>query len=397
MGESFYSKLDPSSKYILLCCFFMFAVNGLYAMSLGSLLPLISAEYGLGGLLSGALISSHQAGTLAAGFLAGILPYYMGRKRALLFLCTFVIAGFSIVVLTGNPVWLLIGFLFTGISRGSISNFNNAIVNEVSGGSMSAISLLHSIFAVGALLAPFLVILSTNFAGDEGWKIAVMVIVGLVIVAVLFFTKAEIPDVSKGKRKEKLSYKFLQNKRIWYSVGIAFFYLCVEATVMGWLVTYFIDAGIMPRPHAQTLASLLWLVILAGRLSLVFMRDKVSIHRILLLATLGTTAFYILLLSSRNLVMITLAVAGLGFSMASIYPTVIANLSGTIKEYPQSLGVLLLIGGVGAIAMPIVTGALSDRFGIVAGMSAVVAAIVLMLVCVGLEIAGRPKETEAPK
>ena len=377
----------------MFCSFFMFAVTGLYAMILGSLLPLISAQYALSNLVSGALISSHQAGALAAGFLAGILPFYLGRKRALIFLSAFAMAGFSIMVLTGNPVWLLIGFLFTGISRGSNANLNNAIVNEVSGGSISAISLLYSVFAVGALLAPFLVILSTNLAGDAGWKIAALMIVGFVMVAILLFIKADMPDASIGKRKEKLSYSFLWKKRLWYSIGILFFYLCVEATVMGWMVTYFIDAGIMPQQHAQTLASLLWLVILIGRLSIVFVRGKISIHRILLLTTTGTAAFYILLLATRNLAMVTLAVAGLGFSMAGIYPTVVANLSGTIKEHPQSLGVLLLIGGVGGITMPIVTGALSDRFGIVAGMSAVMAAIVLMVVFVALEITGQYKET----
>ena len=389
MKQSFYSQLDTSEKYIMICCFFMFAVNGLYAMSLGSLLPLISAEYGLSNTVSGALISAHQAGNLAAGFLAGLLPLYIGRKRALLFLSSFVIFGFIIMVLTGNPIWLIIGFLFTGISRGSISNFNNAIVNEVSGGSMSALNFLHSIFAVGALLAPFMIILSTGAAGDDGWKIAALIIAGFVSLSVLLFSRADIKDVAIGEKKEKLSYKFLKNKRLWFNVGILFFYLCVEATIMGWLVSYFVNAEIMSRQQAQSLASLLWLVILIGRLSIVFTRDRISKKYILIMATSGTAIFYVTLLLNRDVSIITLAIAGLGFSMASIYPTIISNVSKTIKDYPQSLGVLLLISGIGAIAMPIITGALSDRFGVLAGMSAVVAAIILMLVFVVLEVTGR--------
>lgn len=386
MKNSFFSTLEPHQKYLLLCCFFIFTVNGLYAMMLGSLLPLISAEYNLSNTISGTLLSMHQVGTLAAGFLAGILPFYLGRKNALLFLLVFVVVGFIMVVLSGNVVLLLVGFLFTGISRGSVSNFANALVNEVSGGKTSALNFLHSVFAVGALLAPFLVIFATNIGGDEGWKIAVLIIAGLVSLAILLFSRANIQNVSKQDRKQKLSYKFLKIKRVWFNIGILFFYLCVEATVNGWIVMYFIDAGIMQRQFAQVLASLLWVVMLAGRLSIVFLAHKIAKTRILALASVGTAGFYIMLLASRDVTLITIAVAGLGFSMAGIYPTVIANLSVTIRDYPQSLGVLLLIGGIGAIIMPAITGALSDWLGIFAGMSSVMAAIVLMLIFVALEV-----------
>ena len=389
MRKSFYSELDPNGKYIMLCCFYIFALNGMYTLVLGSLLPLISAEYELSNTFGGTLLSVHNAGTLFAGFIAGIVPFYLGRKRALLFLCSFVVVGFVIMVSSGNPIWLLIGFVFIGISRGSIANFNNAIINEVSGGSMSALNFLHSMFAVGALLAPLLVMFSTR-AGDEGWRVAALTIAGLVAIAIALFSRANFGELAQAQRKEKLSYKFLKNRRLWYNIGILFFYLCVESTVNGWIVTYFISDGIMSSQYAQTLAALLWLVILIGRLSIVFFGERVSKAQILILATTGTALFYILLLSTQSLTVITLAIVGLGFSMAGIYPTVIANVGTVIKDYPQSLGVLLLISGIGAIAMPLATGALSDRFGMFAGMSAVVIAIVLMLTLVVIELRGRP-------
>lgn len=184
--QSFYSQLDKDKRYILNCCFFVFAVNGLYAMILGSLLPLISNEYGLNNTVSGILLSAHQAGNLISGFIAGVLPLYLGRKKSIMFLCSFVVMGFLIVILTGDPVLLILGFLFTGISRGSVSNFNNITVNEMSNSSPSALNFLHSIFAVGALIAPFLVILCTTIAGDIGWKIAVGVIIILAITSIYF-------------------------------------------------------------------------------------------------------------------------------------------------------------------------------------------------------------------
>lgn len=391
MKQSFYTKLDKQSRYILKCCFFVFAVNGLYGMILGSLLPLISSEYGLNNTISGALLSAHQVGNLIAGFIAGVLPLYLGRKKSIMFLCSFVIVGFLIMILTGNPVLLILGFLFTGLSRGSISNFNNTVVNEVSGSSPAALNILHSIFAIGALLAPFLVILCTHIAGESGWKIAAGVIIILCMLSIFLFSKMKIEDKSKKKEKAVISYQFLKNTYFWVSAGILFFYLCAEAAINGWLVKYFIDSHIMTLEYAQVLASLLWVVILLGRLTCAFLGDKVSKKVMLLSTSIGTAAFYLLLLSTQNLTVITLAVMGLGFSMAGIYPITIATIGGTIKAYPMAMGVLLMIGGVGGIMMPIITGALSDAFGIFAGMTAIVAAIILMILCVIVNVS-RQKE-----
>ena len=385
-NKSFYSELDKRKRYILNCCFFVFAVNGLYAMILGSLLPVISSEYGLNNTVSGALLSAHQVGNLIAGFLAGMLPLYLGRKKSIMFLCSFVVMGFLIMILTGNPVLLILGFLFTGLSRGSISNFNNTVVNEESGSSSAALNFLHSVFAVGALTAPFLVILCTKVAGDKGWKIAAGVIIILAVVSIFLFSKMEIDDAAKSRSKVKVSYEFLKNGYFWVGAGVLFFYLCAEAAINGWLVKYFIDSRIMTIEYAQMLASLLWVVILAGRLTCAFLGDKISKKTLLLAASFGSAAFYLLLLSSRDLTVITIAIMGLGFSMAGIYPTTISTMGDTIKNYPMSMGVLLMVGGAGAIIMPIITGALSDAFGIMAGMSAIVFAIILMVFCVVLKV-----------
>lgn len=374
---SFYTKLDENNKYILKCCFFVFAVNGLYAMILGSFLPLISSEYGLNNTVSGALLSAHQTGNLIAGFIAGVLPIYLGRKKSILFLCSFVIMGFSIMIITGNPVLLILGFLFTGLSRGSISNFNNTIVNEVSDSSSVALNILHSVFAVGALTAPFLVIACTNIAGDSGWKISAGIIIFLAIISMILFSRMKIDDVAK--RKENTSYQFLKLKHFWIVSGILFFYLCAESAINGWIVKYFIDSDIMTREYAQMLASLLWAVILAGRLTCAFIGDKVPKKTLLLITSIGTVAFYLLLLSTQNIFVITIAIMGLGFSMAGIYPITVSTFGGTIKLYPMSMGVLLMLGGIGSIIMPIIVGYLSDNFGIWAGMSAIVVAIVMML------------------
>lgn len=390
--QSFLAQLDGKSRYILICCFFVFAVNGLYAMILGSLLPLISAEYGLNNTVSGMLLSAHQVGNLVAGFIAGILPVYLGRKKSIIFLCCFVIVGFLIMILTGNPVLLILGFLFTGLSRGSISNFNNAVVNEVSNSSPAALNLLHSIFAVGALLAPFLVILCRNIAGDAGWKIAAVTIVVLAFISIILFSQMKIDSEVEKKSNGKVSYAFLKYKHFWICAGTLFFYLCAEATINGWIVKYFKDAGILSIGYAQVLASLLWVAVLAGRLTCVFIGDRISKKMILLMTGIGTVIFYVLLLATQNPAFITFSIIGLGFCMAGVYPTTIANVGDVIKSYPMSMGVLLVLGGIGAIIMPVITGILADQVGLFAGMGAIVFAILLMMACIVFNLFEKPRD-----
>lgn len=393
---SFFSQLDPRNKYILLCCFFVFAVNGLYGMILGSLLPLISNAYNLNNTISGGLISAHQVGNLIAGFIAGVLPLYLGRKKAVIFMCCFVVMGFLIMILTGNPVLLILGFLFTGLSRGSISNFNNTMVNEISNSSSAALNILHSIFAIGALLAPFLVILSTRLTGDFGWKLSAIVIIVLALISMILFSRMDMGESVRIKQKTDKSYVFIKDRKFQIGAGILFFYLCCEATINGWMVKYFIDSGIMSIQYAQILASLLWVVILAGRLTTAFIGERIPKKITLTVLSAGTVMFYLLLLSTRNVTTITFAIMGLGFSMAGIYPTTVSTLGGIIKTYPMSMGVLLMIGGSGAIIMPIITGALADSFGVLAGMSAIIVATFMMLIFVGLYVFDKSKPGKLP-
>lgn len=389
---SFFKNVDAAGRYVLICCFFVFAVNGLYGMILGSLLPLISAEYALNNTISGSLISAHQAGNLIAGFIAGVLPIYMGRKKAIMFLCLFVMVGFLIMILTGNPVLLILGFIFTGISRGSISNFNNAVVNEVSGSSSAALNLLHSTFAVGALAAPFLVILCTNLFGDRGWKVASIIIIVLCGISVFMFSKIKIDDKAKVKDKGNLSYAFITDKFFLINAGILFFYLCAEAAINGWIVKYFVDTNIMTREYAQMLASILWFVILIGRLTCAAIGDKVPKKVMLTVTSVGLAVCYGVLLSSRDLTVITAMIVGVGFFMAGIYPTTISNVGSIIKKYPMSMGVLLIVGGLGGIVMPMLTGVLADQMGFFAGMAAIFFALVLLIVCVVLNLFYKQKE-----
>ncbi|MCM2139566.1 MFS transporter [Vagococcus fluvialis] len=377
---NFYKELDDVNRYILLCCIFIFFVNGLYSMVFGSILPLLSETYQLSDATSGMLLSSHQAGNLIAGFIAGILPIYYGRKKSILFLSSFVMVGFLIMILTGQPVLLLTAFFFTGISRGSISNFNNKTVNDISGSSPQALNFLHSMFAVGALLSPFLVVLFSFYFGTIGWKVLAMLIIGLVFISQIMFSKMPIEEeIIMIKEKKERGYTFFKDALFWNTVIIIFFYLCAESAITGWLVTYFINQKLLEITQAQMISSLLWFAILVGRLICVFIGGRLSRGTLITVISIGSTIFYLLLLNSTSVAMILISVFGLGISMGGIYPTAMTIAGNSIKKHPMALGWILIIGGFGGIIMPVIIGFLSENLSIYWGMASIVVAIVIML------------------
>ncbi|MCK9479492.1 MAG: MFS transporter [Firmicutes bacterium] len=363
--------------FIFVACFYAFFMNGIVGVSLGSLLPMIKTTYNLDYKVSGMLLSAHSIGNLVAGYIAGLIPFYLGRKTSILFLSGSTVLGFLGMVLTGNPIFLFIAFLLTGIGRGSVSNFDNAIVNETSGGDPKALNLLHSFFAIGAFLVPF-IILGFTKSHLPRWKYSVVLfsLMSLLVVVLFSFMSIENKKKDKGKAVE-VSYAFLRDLHFWTSTGILFFYLCAEAAINGWLVTYFKDTGIISTNIAQMLSSLLWLVILIGRLTCAYLSKIISKRKILLLTSIGTVLFFISLLSTRNIVMIIISIIGLGFCMSGIYPTTVANLGDMIKTTPMAMGMLLSIAGLGAIAMPAITGRIAQMAGIFGGMAAITVAVIL--------------------
>ncbi len=369
---------EQNKRYILGSCFYAFFINGITGLILGSLLPYLTQTYQLDYQVSGLLLSSHSVGNLVAGFIAGALPLYLGRKRSILLLCSATALGFIGMVLTGNPVLLLLSFLFTGIGRGSVSNFNNVIVTETSDGNPKALNILHSFFAIGAFIAPFLVLCFTQKQPVYWkWSSLSVAVLSCVMIGLFGFMKLSGPSSMATHPKQQRSFSFLKDSGFWISSGILFFYLCAETAINGWLVTYFKDSGIMTDGYAQTLASLLWLVILFGRLTCAYLSQFVSKQKLLVGTAAGTVVFFVLLLSTRDLTVITISIIGLGFCMAGIYPTTVANVGSVIKSAPMAMGTLLAIAGLGGIIMPSVTGFVANHFTIFGGMAVISIAVAL--------------------
>lgn len=140
------------------------------------------------------------------------------------------------------------------------------------------------------------------------------------------------------------------------------------------------------------MASLLWVVMLVGRLTCALLSSKVSQKVMMLFSSIGVAIFYALMLSSTTMTMVSVSVAGLGLCMAGICPMIYSDAAIFTNAYPMATSLLLVIGSVGGILMPTIVGSLAESYGFTGGMSAILVSVILLVVFSALNAAVRTRK-----
>ena len=378
--QSFFKSLKFSDRYMVGNLFFLYLIQGIFVIMIGSILPMMKEEYGLSYQAGGLLISAHSVGNMATGLIAGVLPLMFGLRRSLLVQNILPFAGFAMTLVTGNPWVLIFALLLTGLGRGAVSNYNNQIISTLSGGSAAPLNMLHGFFAIGAVLAPFLVLTFTR-TDSSGWRKVVWVVIALGVISMVtsFFMNMDSVSYAKPESGES-AFGFVRDRLFLRSMAIMFFYLCVEASVMGWMVTYYTDSGAVGAESAQLLTSLLWITILVGRFGCGALSGRVPPARMILVLCAGIIGFLSILLMSTNLILMLVGTVGLGLSLSGMYGTTVANAGSVFGEYPLAMGIFVTVTTVGSVITPSIIGGVAAYTGIRAGMAVLLVPAVIALV-----------------
>lgn len=371
-----YQKKQFIFTYIVFIC------NGMLALSIGSLMPLISDTRGLSYEVCGLLVSLHSVGNFLSSFFAGALAEKIGRKRSILIFNSFFAISYLIILLSGNIPLLVAAFLLTGLARGATSNFCNTVINNLAPGKAGLINGLHAMFSVGAFLFPILLMLFTA-SGDENWVYAslFMFIIGIISWVLYFLIPMDGLAIPK-KEKKVSNYGFFKEPLFYLCIVTLFFYLCAEQGVIGWLVTYFKDTGLLSPSVSQLMASMQWIMMLAGRLLVAWFSTRVAKEKLLPVMGAGLVLFFLILINSDSMGMIVFGIMGFGFSMAGIYPTTVSFSGKLIQKYSLAWSFILTFASLGSILMPTIIGAIAGAYGIFVGMCSVGVVIAIDLVCI---------------
>lgn len=362
-------------------CYYAFFSNGMMALVLGAVLPYLIQEAGINYSVAGGLLSAFAIGNLLASFINPICVRQLGRKLATVILSALIpLSLFIITTLAPIPI-LYLACVLLGIGRGTVSIINNMIVND-NDGRPFALNLLHTTFAMGAFLTPFLT--GLYIGNGLNWRWIMYTIMLLCTVSCLGYATMPLEEDKATNKNAKDTKAFLHNPDFYIMGLLLFFYLGAENCVNGWFVTYFKSTGIMSDQYATNLVSVTWLVIMLGRLVTAYLSTKLNRQLLILINCICTTIFFLLLIATTDLMWITLAIVGLGFFFAGIYPTGIANAGECIKGSTSGMSLLLAIAALGGIITPQIIGIAADAIDILVAIRSIltinVGAMVLLAI-----------------
>ncbi|MBD5454100.1 MAG: MFS transporter, partial [Lachnospiraceae bacterium] len=288
-------------KKQLIFTYLAFMLNGMLALSIGSLLPFIRESKGLNYAFAGMIVSLHSVGNLVSSFASGTLSVFLGRKKSILLFNACYALSYILIIAGNHNALLALAFLMTGLARGSSSNFGNYTVNSLAPGKAGFLNALHAMFSIGAFSFPIFLTLLTR-TNTAGWVYACYFLVAMGVLSWLLYFLIPLSEneVKKNVEKKKESnFGFFKEPLFYLCTFTLFFYLCAEQGVIGWLITYFVDTGLLSSSLSQLMASVLWVMILAGRLTVAGVSGKVQKEKLLVIMGIGFVCFFFWLLFSK--------------------------------------------------------------------------------------------------
>ena len=384
-------EVQPDNHRLIMTINFAFFINGIMTVMLGVLLPHIKYENTLTYTQAGLIFSFHQIGTLCAVLAAGVLPYMIGRKKSTLLMCAGSVLGLILMVIVGEWYLFAVAFILIGVGRGGLNNTCNVVSADVCGNKSIAMNVLHSCFALGALISPFIVFMFVAVFGSVGWQFAALGVALLMSVIWMLILRSKINNTPTKKEKGK-SLAFFGELNFWIPTVLLVLYLAVETSIIGWFVLYFIDIGALPAGIAGFVPTMYWIMMMFGRIYIASISHRIkNKNRFLMLISISTTLCFVGMFLSTAPLFSVVFLFGIGLSMAGIYPTTVA----TIKTPSESIGFAIAFSGLGSIFMPSIIGAVADGHGLANAIMLLLVALFFMVLLAGVKILYERKQDNA--
>ena len=371
----------PKGKQALYraCCLHFFTLGWL-VLTTSAVLRTLIAENQWSNSLGGLLISLQALGSLLASLLVGFALRAWGRRRTLCVGVVCGIVGFAGMTLVRTPALMYPLILLTGLYWGMNNALMNLLVSEAYEGSVARINTLHACFAAGAVAAPLAV--SALLAAGVSWRVPVCAVAALMAVGLWVSLRVPMPEPGSQRAHTPGGAAVFWRKGAFYLAASAFFtYVGVETAVSAWIAPFLgAENAFFATVRPEAVISLMWLLIIAGRLTVASLAGRLHRARLLVMEAAGFLLGLVgLILLVRLTIPALVCVAFMGLSMSAIYGTLIANNAELMASSPLVPGLIFAGGGLGATLVPLAAGVFADLGGIRLGMGMLAALLVVLL------------------
>ena len=349
-----------------------FTAMGISMASLGPTLPNLAASTraGLGAI--SILFTARSLGGLLGSVLGGQMYDRLRGHRvmALMILC---MALFTALTPFVSLLWLLVGVLFvTGAVQGVLNIGGNALLVWVHGKTVGPfMNGLHFFFGVGTFIAPVIV---AQFITQQSGLVGTYLLLAAIMLPTTVL--AFLPSPPSPKAAQSINGG-KNDVRLIVLISLVFACYNGASTAFGGLVTtYALNMNLANAKNAALLASVFWGALTLGRLAAIPLAFRFS-PRAILRADFGGALVSLLamLIWPHSITAVLITSAGLGFALASIYPTTM-SLSGQLMTLSGKVTGLFAIGSsAGAMVVPWLVG----QFFVISGPQAMT--VILLVDC----------------
>jgi len=153
-------------------------------------------------------------------------------------------------------------------------------------------------------------------------------------------------------------------------------------SAQSWLSDYLYETNdfFQKNVPSETMVSLMWGMLLAGRLLFSVIGSKVDRRILLICLSVGFLAGLLgVILLTSNTVLVIASVAVMGFSMSALYGTAVANTQRYVTGSAVTAGMIFGAASLGSMLLPLLAGAIKDASDLKTGMFSLCGFLVLLI------------------
>lgn len=357
-------------------CFF-----GIATITLGSILPQLTAALGFNNLQAASLVAFMPVGSLVGSIFFGPIVDRFGHKTMLI-LCSFILLlGLQGVAFFKEIYLLQLSIFLIGLGGGVLNGETNALASDISEPHEkgSRLSILGIFYGVGAISIPMLLrFLSKFYSYNE-------ILNGLgaiMLLCIIFFMTVAFPAPKQAKGFPiKKGIGLLQEKGLLLLSFILFFQSGIEVCCSTWTTTYFKQVTEITQSQGLTALTFMIAGLTLSRIALAVIYRTIKQETVLPYSLLIGIIGFLLLSFSPDYFRAYLGMFLIGAGLAATFPTILSIIGGMFAELSgTAFSIALAVGLCGQIIFNYSTGALSQVFGIQFFPYLMITGIIIMMI-----------------
>lgn len=343
-------------------------VVALLSSAQGVIIPQILASFELSLSYGGLLVAINGSASVLTMLVTGLLVERFGPMRVLV-ASVAVIAAFALATSLAPSYALVVLFLgCLAVAASSTSAATNALMASTGSRRAYYLGMMHATYSMMSIGAP---IIAAFVVANVRWQAyyVLLLLLALGVGAVLWrFEHGALRQSLKSRQQAPpMSQLILGWRRAApiYLICLGVFFMAgTQASLATWGYSYMASVYQTPHTVAATATSLLWVGVLAGRVSAIPLSGKFSERTLLITGA----ALCLLALGADWLVGVPwVAMAALVFAGYGVSGAFQLGTSWGAGMIPQSIGIasslVMASASLGGLILPSLTAVVADHFG----------------------------------